>query len=426
MKYRLRDPVARIVSGSGPTLAALLAALLLPLAGCDRAAGPAGERNPASPSDAGDALSLPTWKVDTASAVRIGAASAGSPEHLFSNVRHVARLSDGRIAVVDGASAEVRWFRADGTLDRRAGGRGSGPGEFELVRGAALLPGDTLVLFDPRNQRLTRLDPGGTPAGIQRLELGSPTEVALDPLDGDRLLAAVRSPQFNFGGAEYNLTRDSTFILLVASETPPDTLLRLDGGEAVTWVDYVGDRPQSTMQMGLPFAEATLVGAVEGRVVVARTGEGRVTILATDGSVIASGSPRVVEPVPISGELRERYLQHAVERAVAARAPEAMARAGAEGTLALLPAGRTLPAWDRLRIDEAAGQIWLRGFTLPWDGGPANWTILDDQGRLLARVATPAGLEVMHVGGGWVSGVTRDGLGMEYVESYRVEIVDYH
>lgn len=186
MKYRLRDPVARIVSGSGPTLAALLTALLLPLAGCDRPAGPSGERWAGSPSDAGEALSLPTWNVDPASAVRIGAGSEGSSEHLFSNVRHVARLSDGRIAVVDGASAEVRWFRADG--------RGSGPGEFELVRGAALLPGDTLVLFDPRNQRLTRLDAGGALAGIQRVELGSPTEVVLHPLDDDRLLAVVRTP----------------------------------------------------------------------------------------------------------------------------------------------------------------------------------------------------------------------------------------
>ena len=72
----------------------------------------------------------------------------GDAPHLFFQVRHAARLSDGSVAVVDGSSQEVRVFDETGAHLVSMGGRGEGPGEF---RGAWLLwvlPGDTLWVGD--------------------------------------------------------------------------------------------------------------------------------------------------------------------------------------------------------------------------------------------------------------------------------------
>ena len=69
----------------------------------------------------------------------------GDDENLwFSEVGGAVRLSDGSIAVLDGASNQVRLFAEDGRHLWTAGGSGEGPGEFELAWYLWVLPGDTL------------------------------------------------------------------------------------------------------------------------------------------------------------------------------------------------------------------------------------------------------------------------------------------
>ncbi len=62
----------------------------------------------------------------------------------FSTIRGMGRLSDGSVAVVDRASAEVRIFDASGRHVRSMGQRGEGPGEFTDAFILWVTAGDTL------------------------------------------------------------------------------------------------------------------------------------------------------------------------------------------------------------------------------------------------------------------------------------------
>ena len=85
------------------------------------------------------------WKLSPRPLLEI--AADGGEHTEFTNVRGVARLSNGRVAVANGGSNEIRIFSAQGTFERTLGRAGGGPGEFtRLVR--LLRWGDTLAGVD--------------------------------------------------------------------------------------------------------------------------------------------------------------------------------------------------------------------------------------------------------------------------------------
>lgn len=84
------------------------------------------------------------WTVDPEPAVRIGARLRGADDMLF-RVRGAARLSDRRIVVANGGTQEIRFYAADGRLERSAGGEGEGPGEFASVGAPVVGPADSVA-----------------------------------------------------------------------------------------------------------------------------------------------------------------------------------------------------------------------------------------------------------------------------------------
>src|SRR5690606_28349256 len=79
----------------------------------------------------------------------------GAEEYEFHNVNHATRLSDGTLVVANGGSLELRFYDSTGRHIRSAGRRGSGPGEFEAITYLRSLAGDTLLVHDARNRRVT-------------------------------------------------------------------------------------------------------------------------------------------------------------------------------------------------------------------------------------------------------------------------------
>ena len=77
----------------------------------------------------------------------------GDEAQWFSTIRGVGRLSDGSVAVIDDASAEIRIFDAAGRHLRSMGRHGEGPGEFRNAWKLWVLPGDTLWAGDYRPWR---------------------------------------------------------------------------------------------------------------------------------------------------------------------------------------------------------------------------------------------------------------------------------
>jgi hypothetical protein len=92
---------------------------------------------------------------------------------------------------------------------------------------------------------------------------------------------------------------------------------------------------------------------------------------------------------------------------------------GRRETLRLLPEGRRVPVYDRILIDRVAARIWLRDFmALREEHDPQSWMIHEKGGRVVARLRTPAGFDLMHVAADRLVGVNRDEIGVEYVRTY--------
>jgi hypothetical protein len=98
----------------------------------------------------------PTWEL--VEDVRVGAADGVGPE-VFGEIRGVAVLEDGRIAVLDYQAQEVRLFAADGSWLRTFGGKGAGPGELAAANGLLATADGHLLVHDPENRRRTLYHP---------------------------------------------------------------------------------------------------------------------------------------------------------------------------------------------------------------------------------------------------------------------------
>src|SRR5690606_39847841 len=96
------------------------------------------------------------WSVDTIPELVIGDERT-LPSVLLVGITAARRLDRGGYLVTTAVDALIRWFDRNGAEQRRAGGSGTGPGEFRDIE----LPGingDTLILWDTRLERITRVD----------------------------------------------------------------------------------------------------------------------------------------------------------------------------------------------------------------------------------------------------------------------------
>lgn len=357
------------------------------------------------------------WSLSSTPSIRIGTLD-GPPEYQFDRVAYAGHLSDGRYIIVDGGSLDVRWFAADGSFQARAGGRGEGPGEFRRVAAAAISAGDSTVLFDPSNGRMSWFGPDAALGRSLQIELLG--TVGLFPLSDQRLLITDERPTFNLGGAEYNQTRDSLLLIVEPGRMQPlDTLLVLAGQQAATWVQYDGSKPTATHQFALPFGELTLAAALGGHIAVVPAGERDLRVLSDSGVPVQVVRRTDLKSPAVSGTLRDRYVANETELARAEGRSEVLSRTGAEDLLAMVRESSSVPSFDRMLTDHMADRVWLRDYVYPWDEGlDQRWTIHDSTGQVIAQVTTPSGLNVTQVGPTGVVGVERSELGVESVVAY--------
>lgn len=162
----------------------------------------------------------PTWVIEEE--LRVGTAM-GEGAGSFGQLKGLAVLSDGRIAVLDAQAQEVRVFGPDGAHQATFGRKGAGPGEFEgawgLMRGAD----DRLWVPDHRNNRMSVIHPDSgfeTSWQMPVLMYGFVWTGAM--LEGGRILepsitlAPVRRPMLRIYGPDMTLV-DS----IVQPEPPP-------------------------------------------------------------------------------------------------------------------------------------------------------------------------------------------------------------
>jgi hypothetical protein len=148
-------------------------------------------------------------------AIPVREIAVSDPEASFTAVDALAVDSRGLVYVPDTYQQRVTVLGADGTVLRAFGRRGSGPGEFRSVRSVQVLPGDSVLTYDPSLSRVSIFPPGSDHVAYS-VTLGTrgpvPFDVRRTP-DNSAFIALFR-PDFAFvPGADFSGRKDHVRLL---------------------------------------------------------------------------------------------------------------------------------------------------------------------------------------------------------------------
>lgn len=349
---------------------------------------------------------VPRWAVGPEPTLSIGVAE-GDPGYELHRVLDAATLSDGRIALLDWGSREVRLFGSDGGLVGTQGGEGDGPGEYRSPQMLWLLPGDSIAVYDPRHDRITVLatDPRGVElARVAPVRRGITAPLPAGALDSGRRLVVLHRA---FDASTPIQPRMGVLWALSIDGLADDSLMELRHGS-------FGRMPRGE-EVGI-VAGYPVFGGLSGWAMA-------------DGDRLVHGSGQAyeVEVADDRGRTRRLVRWHGPDRAVtdddvrtwidsmvARTRPE---RRPAQRTRwEATPVAEARPAHGRILLDPA-GCIWVNRSDLWADhlnDGP-EWWVFDPQGRMAATARMPDGFRAFEIGDGAVLGSARDRMGVERV-----------
>lgn len=119
--------------------------------------------------DSDSARPTELWRLSAEPLVSIGVVEGDEVYQLYNALSSV-RLPDGRLAVLNGGSEEVRFFDAEGRFLSDFGHAGAGPGEFRNPTRIQLLASDGLTVWDQALDRFSFHDADGAFSRVERLE----------------------------------------------------------------------------------------------------------------------------------------------------------------------------------------------------------------------------------------------------------------
>ena len=128
------------------------------LAGC-REDSPAPDR-----TSVARVSSVGKVQVAAAPALLYNSIAAGS-EPTIARIGSAVLGSKGTVVLTDLAASQVVVIDSQGRVIRRIGGRGEGPGEFRSPSWIGRCSGDSLIVWDPRLRRISKLSPDGSIMG---------------------------------------------------------------------------------------------------------------------------------------------------------------------------------------------------------------------------------------------------------------------
>lgn len=347
------------------------------------------------------------WVVDRHPIVEIG---RGEGEDALFRVTAATRLPDGRIAVANAGTQQIKLFGTDGRHLASLGQRGAGPGEFQFPLWVGT-HADSILVWDAALERLTVFDPRGTLARSTQFPAvgGSfPSVVGMFP-DGSLLLASG-ADQAAAAKQEGTAWRGDTHLVRIAPGGQIlDTIATVPSQERYSYRsrDGMGQTVED-----LPFGRRTVM-AVRDDAVVVGTGEAY-SIREVDTAGIQRGLvQREWTPRPVSSADVRDYWAKMVTIGGRSRPGEVQAQRDK------IPYPATLPPYDALVID-AGGALWIKDAQPPrgWDD-PDLWRVYSPDGAPLATVELPARVRPQAIGNEWILGTALDDAERETVRLYR-------
>jgi hypothetical protein len=342
----------------------------------------------------------------------------GDSAYQFGQIASIAVGVDSAVYVLDAQSRDVRVFDAAGRFTRRFGRPGTGPGE--LSQGAAaviVVAGDTVLVPDILQQRITHFAPDGEPVATTLLPMSGGVSVRWATTPDGLLVQQTRA--FPMGSATPSSSGD--FLLLRDRHAQVlDTLLALPAGRSVQF--QTGALPR----MRLFDSEPVWILTSDGRIALGINTEYSIGIYTRDGTlerIIRRPSPQR----PVTQADRDAFLRFLREGMTAQGVPPDQAQPFLDNVgfadfypaFAALLGGPDASLWVQ-RIQTAEDVAAAGGEFDAQDVGSPTWDVFDANGRYLGPIELPARFTPLIARGDRLWGIWRDDLDVQHVLRLRV------
>lgn len=331
----------------------------------------------------------------------------------FSQIRGVIRLNDGRIAVADGGSRQLRIFDARGQFVSASGGRGREPGQLQNMGLIVRLDGDTiaidagqsLALFSStgqfvRSMTLPRSPDAGAAGG--RAGAGPPwLQLLAVTSKGSALATAFQelNPAPRSVGSRWT---ESMALRLVArsgdsarkiGSFPALVFQQTPSGLGAVWLSPVGTFAAGADRFYAGFGDRY-----------------QIHVYADDGK-LTSIIRRQWTPTPITDDDWEQWVVEWSKLWVKTTGAE---RERAIQKVRDEPWAESNPAFSQFIVDRD-GRLWVRtahwqdaiaaGSLSDYPAVPSTWSVFDVSGRWLGDVDMPKDFKAFDIGPNYVAGV---------------------
>ena len=346
------------------------------------------------------------WQVAEAPALSIGALEGDEVYQLYA-VEDAARLPDGRIAVANGGTSEIRFFSADGRHLVSWGALGEGPGEFAQwdPEAVSTWPGDSIMGAAWWRGRIEIFDASGNHARTATLGDGYFSFLGL--MAGGDILAKpsiLIGLDFRTGGS--TLRRREAEFAVIAADGETRASLGVHPGDE--W--FFSQNPPTARPH--PFGRSVLATVWGDLAVVAANDRYEIPAYDRDGHLVRIVRRNHGLRVPTQAELDSVLTASWADRS---EEDQARLRGLSEGMTPV----EFFPAFSALHSDPH-GHLWVQEYNFP--GQHDNiWTVFDADGRVQGFVETPSGLDVFEIGEDYILGTTTDELGVERVQLWPLD-----
>jgi hypothetical protein len=342
------------------------------------------------------------WRLSAEPLLSLGVMD-GPEEYVFFRAWTAMQLGDGRIAVANTGSQEIRFFDAQGAFLYAVGSQGDGPGEFRSMGYTWRSDADSLFIYDIGLRRLSIFDENGRFSRTFLFGEETGKFVFPDDLFGDGTLLGSIDEQDQGYSSDLGPVRGQSRYGHFDQEGRLVRFLALLPGADL----YKGVHPD-----GSGFTTAA-DHAVRPH---AAAGRGK--------WYYGPGDAFEIQEWDVEGRLlkliRLDRTRRSMPQAVVARREESL-REMAPQAAALwgnIPLPEFLPAHEMLMVD-GTGNLWVQEYTVLDE--PVRWSIFDATGRWLGELTIPEKGRVTEVGEDHLLGIWSDSLGVQTVRRYGLE-----
>lgn len=347
---------------------------------------------------------------------------ADDSAQLIWEVVGLARLADGRVAVLSSENQQLLLFEPSGELSRIIGRPGEGPGEFTRPEKLQYLPPDTLVVWDYHMTSIDYFDTAGTLLKERSVDLLRLREHDLwgegfrFPLSDGSFVSSKTAQETESGPAWSDCSPKRRWMMRGSrtgelirgpreSLDPPDEFLRVD-----------------TAYRAHSFACARVIaaGGDPPSIYVSRDDRNEIHQFSPDG-VLLRIIRRTTDPLRVTDKARRAWEERNT------RGLESLGFSLPESQLEAMRSVETYPPIDGLMVD-AEGYLWVSEYSDSETWAPDQWSIFGPDGRWLGVLARDVPAFFLCRGyrfACWIDSdfllvVGRDQFDVERVEAYRI------